>query len=215
MKRKEFLKKAGIAIAASPAIIQSCGSSSDEVTPKDDNTDEHCGLTDSATEGPFFLSNSAEAVNLNSLNLAGTAMKLIGTIYDNDSSTPIADAKIEIWHADNDGVYHPEGSGDVSDYPASQVTLRGFVISNSNGEYAVNSIKPGLYTGRRRHIHYKVTASGYDQLTTQSYWLDEKGSQREVNDGVDANTEECRYVDFKDNGNGGITGVFNIYMKKS
>lgn len=214
MKRKDFIKKAGLVLITAPSLLQSCKKGNKEITVKDDNLQPHCGATDSATEGPFFVQNTAETVNLNSLNLSGTPMNLSGKIYDKTTGNPIVDAKVEIWHADNAGVYHPEGDGDIKKYPANQVTLRGFVISNANGDYSVRSIKPGLYTGRRRHIHCKITVLGYLTLTTQSYWLDEKGTVREREDQTDTNTETCRYVDFKSDGNNGITGTFDIYLEK-
>lgn len=172
-----------------------------------------CGYTDAATEGPFFIKNSPEAVNLNYTNLPGKAMKVSGVVFgDAEGKEVISNAKIEVWHCDSNGVYYPTGRGDISQYKESEIALRGYVITSAKGEYAFHSIVPGLYSGRRRHIHYKISAPGYHTLTTQSYWLDEKGTERERIDRTDRNTEECRYIDFKPIKNG-VAGIFHIYLR--
>ncbi|MGI9541782.1 MAG: hypothetical protein ACR2MX_00910 [Cyclobacteriaceae bacterium] len=211
MDRKNFIRKTLLGTLGTTEVVSGLSCKGDKTAPGETNT-EHCGATDSATAGPFYLRNTAEAVNLNSQNLPGTPMKVMGTVYDHETATPIPNGKIEIWHADDQGIFHPTGSGNVSDYEPNEVTLRGYVITNEEGDYQFNSIKPGLYTGRRRHIHYRIVASDYKALTTQSYW---KGSNRIKIDRTDTNTEECRYVDFQDDGSGGIAGTFDIYLQKA
>ena len=51
----------------------------------------------------------------------------------------------------------------------------------SDGEYRFRTIKPALYTGRTRHIHFKVRSSGRQDLTTQCYF---QGEPQNANDGV-------------------------------
>lgn len=212
LKRSDFLKKLGMSLTAAPMLL---GTSSCK-TEDPNNDKEHCGLTDAATAGPFYVRNSAESVNINFTNLPGTPMRVQGTIFGGtDGETPIPNVKIEIWHADDKGAYHPEGSGKIADYDISEIALRGYVYSNEKGEYAFTSIEPGLYGPRRRHIHFKFTVDGHKELITQSYWLNEKGTPREASDGTDANTEDCRYVDFQDDGNGGIAGIFDVYLDQA
>ncbi|NNE97779.1 MAG: hypothetical protein HKN25_02030 [Pyrinomonadaceae bacterium] len=209
INRKEFLKKAGFGLFSIPLIIQGCSTAGESQTP------DHCGFTDSATEGPFFVSSSRESVNINFTKLPGKPMNVNGIVYGGkNGETPVANAKIEVWHADKDGIYYPTGDGDISDYKASEIALRGHVFTNEKGEYSFYSIEPGLYPGRRRHIHYKIIAKGHRELTTQSYWMSDRGSIREQNDWTDRNTEICRYVDFKQDGNEGVAGVFDIYLER-
>ena len=210
--RKEFIRKVGLGLLSVPLIVQGCSTSAESQTIADD----HCGFTDSATEGPFFVSNSRESVNINFTKLPGEPMEVSGVVYGgNDGKTRVAGAKIEIWHSDKDGNYHPTGDGDISEYKASEIALRGHVFTNDKGEYSFNSIVPGLYPGRRRHIHYKIIADKHRELTTQSYWLAEKDDQVARRDWTDRNTELCRYVDFKSVENGGVEGVFDIYLERA
>jgi protocatechuate 3,4-dioxygenase beta subunit len=128
-----------------------------------------CGLSVAVTEGPYYVSGTSALQDgkLNTTNLEGTAIMVAGHVYEGlDNSKPLANAKIEIWHTDGGGAYHPNGNGDASKYKAEDVALRGFVTTDAMGAYSFSSIYPGEYTGRTRHIHFKITA-GAKTLTTQ------------------------------------------------
>ena len=207
MNRKEFLKKIGIGIVASTSLMTAC--------KKNDITDdvEDCKLTSTDDLGPFFVAGTANIVNLNTQNLAGTQMLMSGKVYSGEGTdTPIEGAKIEIWHADDNGAYHPEGSGDVSNYPAEQVTLRGFVLTEVDGSFGFQSIRPGLYGSRARHIHYKITANGHEELVTQSYF---EGDNRISEDQLSKNAGDCRIIAYSDDGNGGIFGSMDFNLTVS
>jgi protocatechuate 3,4-dioxygenase beta subunit len=141
-------------------------------------------------------------------------MQVGGTVFGGaDGRRPLAGAIVEIWHCDADGEYHPDGSGDIARYPADAVNLRGIGITGADGRYGFTSIVPGHYGNRRRHIHWKFTAPGHRPLTTQSYWLDERGSARERSDFVDRNTDACRWVSFETDGAGVSTGRFDVVLE--
>ena len=209
INRKAFIRKLSFGLLSVPLIAKGCSTSVESQTK-----DGHCGFTDSATEGPFFVSNSRNSANINFTNLPGKEMKVTGAVFGGeDGKTRIAGARIEVWHCDKDGLYHPTGDGDISEYEASEIALRGHVITNTKGEYSFTSIEPGLYPGRRRHIHYKIIAEDHRELTTQSYWLSEKDDRIARSDWTDRNTELCRYVDFKRTEDDGIEGTFDIYLE--
>lgn len=217
INRKNFLKKIGFGFLTIP-LAKCFGRPPHERKFKGGDTpvqnqDDHCGLTDWATEGPFFVENTAESVNINFTNLPGSPIKIQGTVYGGkDGKTPLKDVKVEVWHSDDKGNYHPHGNGDIDDYEAKEIALRGHVFTNEKGEFAFHSIKPGLYYGRRRHIHYQITAPNHESLTTQTYWLAEKGDARDKADRTDKDTEDCRFIDFKNDGNGGEIGIFDVYL---
>jgi protocatechuate 3,4-dioxygenase beta subunit len=131
-----------------------------------------------------------------------------------DGVTPLAQARVEIWHADAQGQYHPNGNGDITRYRRGDVNLRGVVVTDEAGRYAFASIVPGHYGDRRRHLHWKVAAPGYRELTTQSYWLEERGTERDRRDGTDRRAEPCRWVAFSDD-QGTAVGVFDIVLRKA
>lgn len=128
------------------------------------------GLTVGTTEGPYYITGTAELKdgNLNPGNLPGEAIKVSGHVYSGTgTSTPIPGAKIEIWHADSAGVYHPNANGPASQYSPDQLALRGYVLTDKNGYYQFTSIYPGYYQGRTRHIHVRASANGFGGVTTQ------------------------------------------------
>ena len=129
-----------------------------------------CGLTVEAVEGPYYVTGMMELKdgNLNSTNLAGVPIEISGHVYDGlDAAKPLAGAAVEIWHADSDGSYHPNGNGPASNYKREELALRGFVLTDAEGRYRFDTIYPGEYSGRTRHIHFKVRATGKPELTTQ------------------------------------------------
>jgi protocatechuate 3,4-dioxygenase beta subunit len=218
VSRKLFLKSLMV-ITAAPAVLFSnifSRKKETDIAAGGSSLINDCGATDRATAGPFYISHAAKAHNINYKNLPGKAMMISGTVFGgSDMKTPLANAQVEIWHADDDGRYHPQDRGDIKDFNAEEINLRGIQVTGKNGKYSFESIIPNLYGSRRRHLHWKIVADGHVTLITQSYWLDEKGTAREKRDGTDRNTEECRYVDFKKNDKGITEGVFDIYLVKN
>jgi protocatechuate 3,4-dioxygenase beta subunit len=123
-----------------------------------------CGLTVEAVEGPYHVSGMMELKDgdLNFTKLAGVSIEISDHVYDGlDTAKPLAGAAVEIWHADSDG------NGPSTGYQAAELALRGFVLTDAEGRYRFTTIYPGEYSGRTRHIHFKVRAAGRPELTTQ------------------------------------------------
>ncbi|MFC5468277.1 hypothetical protein ACFPPD_06055 [Cohnella suwonensis] len=128
------------------------------------------GLTKEVTQGPYYVTGTSELTdgNLNYENLTGTKIKVQGYVYAGATgTTPVAGAMIEVWHADDNGSYHPNGNGPATDYGADEISLRGYVLTDEKGYYEYATIYPGEYTGRTRHIHTNTTADGYKGVITQ------------------------------------------------
>ena len=81
------------------------------------------------------------------------------------SCAPIARALLDFWHCD-----------DAGEYDNSGYTLRGHQFADSRGRYRLETIIPGVYTGRTRHIHVKVQRPQGQVLTTQLYFPGEPGN---------------------------------------
>jgi len=127
-------------------------------------------LTVGVTEGPYYITSTAELTdgNLNYAGLPGDPVKVSGYVYGGvGNSTPLAGAKIEIWHADSSGSYHPNTNGDAGDFDPSELALRGYVLTDSSGYYEFTSIYPGIYPGRCRHFHVRASATGYGGIVSQ------------------------------------------------
>jgi len=126
--------------------------------------------TAATTPGPYYLSGTPELANgeLNYTGLPGEPIKITGHVLAaTKTMDPIEGAKIEIWHSDSQGLYHPEGSGDAGRYRPDELGLRGYVLTDRAGAYQFTTIYPGAYRGRTRHIHVRASAEGYSSVVTQ------------------------------------------------
>lgn len=89
--------------------------------------------------------------------MPGTRLVLTGRVLTVDCK-PVVNALLDFWQADAAGVYDNSG-----------YRLRGHQRADADGRYSLETIVPGLYTGRTAHIHVKVQAPGKPVLTTQLY----------------------------------------------
>lgn len=83
---------------------------------------------------------------------------------------PVSGALLDFWQADDGGNYDNSG-----------YTLRGHQYTDTSGAFRLETIVPGLYPGRTRHIHVKVQAPSQPILTTQLYFPGEAGN---ASDGI-------------------------------
>lgn len=210
MDRKKFLKNLGIGTIAVPFLSStfvSCSNDDNSNTNGVSNTNCGTSATNSDMLGPYYVSGTSEITNLNTQNLSGTSIIVSGTIYgDANSQTPIANAVIEVWHADDGGIYHPVGDGNVANYQPNQITLRGFVVTGTQGQYTFQSIRPGLYPGRPRHFHYRIAANGYQTLVTQIYFQNDPSTSNE-------SIDSCRIIDFSVNAQNILQGTADIRLQ--
>jgi protocatechuate 3,4-dioxygenase beta subunit len=99
--------------------------------------------------------------------LKGTKLVVSGFVLTT-ACKPIAGAVLDFWHADDEGVYDNTG-----------FRLRGHQQTAADGSFRLETILPGLYPGRTRHIHVKAAAPGGKILTTQLYFPSERFNARD------------------------------------
>jgi protocatechuate 3,4-dioxygenase beta subunit len=155
------LALAGLALPSNLAFAQGA-----ELPPTPECRDAH-DVTPRQTEGPYYTPNAPERANLREPGMKGTSVALGGLVLTR-SCKPVANAIVDLWHADDAGAYDNAG-----------FRLRGFVKTDAEGRYAFQTIVPGLYPGRTRHYHVKVQAPRAPLLTTQLYFPDEPGNTRD------------------------------------
>ena len=115
-------------------------------------------VTPELTEGPYFTANSPERADLFEEGMAGTKIVITGYVYTTDCQ-PVANALLDFWQADGNGVYDNSG-----------YTLRGHQFTDANGYYTLTTVVPGIYTGRTEHIHVKVQAPNGRLITSQLFF---------------------------------------------
>lgn len=152
----------GLGVFGRTALAQDAGTPDlDILLPATPAIDDDDDITPDQTEGPYYTPDSPGRTSLREAGIMGTELTVAGFVVGTDGQV-IPDALIDVWHADGDGVYDNEG-----------YRLRGHQFTDNDGRYVLETIVPGLYPGRTRHIHVKVQAPGSEILTTQLYFPDE------------------------------------------
>ncbi len=123
--------------------------------------------TPAQTEGPYYKPNSPERTSLIEQGMSGTRLIVTGYVLTADCK-PVANALLDFWQADDKGVYDNAG-----------YRLRGHLYTDENGHYTLETIIPGEYPGRTQHIHVKVQAPNGPILTTQLYFPNAPGNERD------------------------------------
>ncbi len=145
--------------------------------------DDLLPVTPSDAEGPFYPVEIPDDSDNDLLRIAGSnevapgqLAYVHGQVMDR-KGTPVDGARVEIWQCDHGGVYHHPGD---EGKPDTRFQGFGAMATDRAGSYHFRALRPVPYGGRTPHIHYRVTAPGFDRLTTQLYVTEE--SERNVND---------------------------------
>ena len=135
-----------------------------------------CVVTPAQTEGPFFVDEKLNRVDIRSdpgtgKVTAGTSLDMELRVYRvaDGSCQPMAGAMVDVWQCDAMGLY-----SDVRT-TSGQKFLRGHQITDAAGVAKFTTVYPGWYQGRCVHIHFKVrtTAGGRNlEFTSQLYFDD-------------------------------------------
>ena len=129
-------------------------------TPECGDEDD-LAATLSQTAGPFYTADTPERRLLLEPGMPGTRLVVTGYVYSTDCQ-PIPGALLDFWQADDAGAYDNQG-----------FLLRGHQFADEDGRFELETIVPGLYPGRTRHIHVIAQAPEVPPLITQLYFPDE------------------------------------------
>lgn len=139
-----------------------------------------CDFTPEQPEGPFYpvrgqLDTDTDLTRVKGRTgtAAGQVLFVHGQVRGLDCE-PISGALVEIWQACESGAYdHPDDPNNAPRDPDFQYWGR--TTTDSQGLYRFKTIKPGAYPAggdwvRPPHIHFKITAPGFQTLITQMYF---------------------------------------------
>lgn len=133
-----------------------------------------CVLFPQAMEGPYYFDPRLVRQDITE-GRPGLPLALNLRIIANGACAPIANARVDIWHADAGGMYSGyAGQGDSRDVTTKGETyLRGTQMTNAAGDVTFRSVYPGWYPGRTPHIHIKVFLDERTVTTGQIYFPDD------------------------------------------
>ncbi len=168
-----------------PAVAPSATSSSPIATAVSNTAIPACVVRPEVTEGPYYVDEDLDRSDIRSDPTTGEVKDgaLLALTFNisqisNGGCAPLEGAKVEIWHCDAEGIY-----SDVSDpsfNTEGQKFLRGYQVTDANGQATFLTIYPGWYSGRTVHIHFKVHQDTSDQgrvFTSQLFFDDSLSDQ--------------------------------------
>lgn len=145
------------------------------------NNEAYGDATEATVFGPFFVEGSPR-ISLGgdmSFGAGGRPCWVEGTVTDANGA-PVPDARIEVWEADENGLY------DVQ-YPDGRTAARAHLYSDHSGRYSFWGITPTPYPiphdspvgdllkavgrspYRASHLHFMVTSDRYRRLVTHIF----------------------------------------------
>ena len=150
---------AAAALGCSNSVTSPTTTSSTTTDPTSSNAS--CAVTPSETAGPYPSVTSLVRSDIRE-DRTGTVLTLtIKVVNTSSSCAPVANANVEIWHADVAGNYSEYASETAKTY------LRGIQTTDANGQAVFTTIYPGWYQGRATHIHVEVKIGGVSRKVTQ------------------------------------------------
>ncbi|WP_210590594.1 catechol 1,2-dioxygenase [Streptomyces sp. GESEQ-35] len=174
-------------------------------------------------EGPYYVPGAPALPSVSTLPMredeSGTPLLFQGRITG-VSGEPLPGALLEIWQADDDGLYAQFAPG------IAQWNLRGAVEADDSGRFAVRTIQPapyqiptdgscgkliaaaGWHAWRPAHLHLKVSAPGHETLTAQLYF---RGGEH-VEDDVASAVKPELVIDPQPTGNGGNQVTYDLVL---
>ena len=166
----------------------------------------NCNPTSPDILGPYWTEGHPYRTLLANAEEPGTRVYISGRVLANDCETPIENATVDVWHANDEGCYTIFMECDSGNSDEDPYNLRGVITTDENGEYAFESIWPGYYSGRPRHFHYKITTSNGTELVTQCYFEDDPQIDEDWQDSHSDLVIPLIETDY------GLVGIFDIIM---
>ncbi|MEP6844729.1 MAG: hypothetical protein ABI861_01940 [Panacibacter sp.] len=119
----------------------------------------------------FSLINEVDT--LPDFNETGPKMLVYGTIYKKDGKTPAAGVVLYIYHTDQTGLYTSRGV--QTGCAKRNGYLRGWVKTNSEGQYSFYTLKPAPYPNAKipAHIHPVIKEPGLIEYYIDEYRFDD------------------------------------------
>ncbi|TPQ21089.1 catechol 1,2-dioxygenase [Streptomyces sporangiiformans] len=174
-------------------------------------------------EGPYYVPGAPTLPSVCTLPMrdgeSGTPLLFRGQVTG-VTGEPLAGALLEMWQADDEGLYAQFAPG------IPEWNLRGSVATDDEGRFAVTTIQPapyqiptdgscgrliaaaGWHAWRPAHLHLKVSAPGHEPLTTQLYFT----GDTHIADDVASAVKPELVLDPRPNGRGANEATYDFVL---
>ncbi len=165
----------------------------------EDVATDHREGSKGSIEGPYYIpdaptQNSPAKIQMRE-DEDGTPFLFQGQVRSTDGS-PLPEAKVELWHADEGGYYSQFAPG------IPEWNLRGTFIADAEGNFQIDTMQPapyqiptegacgqlisaaGWHAWRPAHLHLKVSTPGYELLTAQLYFPGDEHNDDDIANAV-------------------------------
>jgi protocatechuate 3,4-dioxygenase beta subunit len=182
LSRRDALKVLGVGSAAFLAAFARQGDSLPEKADRSAaSAPIECALRPELPTGPYFVDDQLNRSDIRFDPLEGNVspgvplfLKIVVFDAANRSCTPLASARVDIWHCDYMGLY--SGVEQRGFNTVGQKFLRGYQVTDARGVVEFLTVYPGWYSGRTVHIHFKIrtkTTNGQQyEFTSQLFFED-------------------------------------------
>lgn len=168
-----LLLPAGLAATEQNGSLGKYAAYVQEQNPPARNQPANWAATEPNILGPFHRERAPFRAKIPPPMEPGNVLLISGRVFGLHTRRALSGAVIDIWQANAAGRYDND---DADNPPAADVFLnRARLITDENGYYEFETIKPGAYqiganSWRPSHIHYLVRHTRYLQLITQLYF---------------------------------------------
>lgn len=182
------------------------------------------GATENTVLGPFHVQNAPLRQMGENICMDGKGAPCVvsGKVID-EVGNPISGVKVDVWQTNDDGFYDVQQPDEQPDY-----NMRGMFETNADGRYWFTTVKPLPYSiptdgpvgvmltkmnrhaMRPAHIHFIVSADGYEELVTHIF----ANGDMYLNSDAVFGAKESLIVEFERDGEGWKVD-FEIRLKKT
>lgn len=155
--------------------------------------------------GPYYAPGAPVRNVIAAPDAPGTRLFIQGRVLAANGATPLAGTIVDVWQASDAGCYSVfEDCADEDPF-----NLRGQFMTGANGTYAFESVMPGYYAGRCRHIHFRIAPITGPVLVTQLYFA---GDPRIAEDPLASGPEAAARIIPLTEDREGLRGRFDLLL---
>jgi protocatechuate 3,4-dioxygenase beta subunit len=165
--RREFLAACISAVLAASRVLSARGQGLGQFALATPECSDKATVTPAVAPDGTFKRGAPRRASLIDAGVSGSRLVLDGTVTGLTCGR-VKGAVVDVWQADGRGAYDMSG-----------FRLRGYQLTDGQGQFAVTTIVPGAPAGRAPHLGLRVQAPGHADFWTELFFA---GDPRNAHD---------------------------------